>query len=577
MKKKIRKIRISLTIAGIVVILAGIFTILVQTKQINFNADEATPTATATISVSPASGQHNVGEEFDASITINGGGQNFTSFSANVAVTNLTIISLTEGPVTQWTTKPSSGSLSFAGGVAGQTNSIKVYTIRVKGDQAGSAGITISGGSVKQTDGYSITDIFSAASGGSFTITSPQSASTGTDSSSSSSPANNASTTNTTVNSKTNTSSNNANTTSTTATSTSATTNTAETAAPASSSTATATTETVVTTSQPTLPTLPSDQANFESAWKKYNTNNDLTLTLVSDNSGAKYDSKTKTLSGTKFKGISSPDTLIALYIFSNKIVKSTTSDTSGYWEITVPESLNTSVHTVYAIAVKDSKTTRATEKFDFNISDKGQVEKVTTAENTIISRAKSWLLDNWILILSSLAVIAVLGFLLYWFLEKRKLAQLQKDFMPKQENVQNITQDNTEKLSQEDELAPEQESSQDFTQNDPKITIGDEQFLSKEVNSENVIQEDTVNTLPENPAPKQENTISRQEDTKNPIQDNTEVIFHNESPQPKQEISQNITQDNAERIPHEEDLAPKQEDSENFTQDDPGIISHEK
>ncbi len=135
----------------------------------------AAASATATISASPASGSKTVGTSFNIAIVVDGGGQSFTSFSATVSTTNLTVLSLTKGSsVTQWITQPKleSGvaSLSFSGAVSGSATSVTVYTLSVQGTSTGAAAITISNGSVKTTDGYTVTNIFSSSTSGSYTI-----------------------------------------------------------------------------------------------------------------------------------------------------------------------------------------------------------------------------------------------------------------------------------------------------------------------------------------------------------------------------------------------------------------------
>lgn len=136
------------------------------------NVDNAKAASlTATISASPASGNHRVDEEFDIEIIADGGGQNITSFKANVLVSNLNVISLTQGPVSLWIANPSTASLSFYGGVTGTVGvaNIIVYTLRVKGIEVGNAGIIITNGHVYNF----MQDITPGVSGGVYTITAP--------------------------------------------------------------------------------------------------------------------------------------------------------------------------------------------------------------------------------------------------------------------------------------------------------------------------------------------------------------------------------------------------------------------
>jgi hypothetical protein len=163
---------LSLTIALTLVAAASMFAFL-RSGQADISADTTGTTATISATTS-ASDSQEIGQEFSVSIVVDGGGQSFTSFGASVSTSNLTVVSLTKGgSVSNWTTEPSASSLNFFGAVAGQTSNVTVYTIVVKGQNAGAASITISNGAVKSTDGYTITDIFGSAGNGSYTISSP--------------------------------------------------------------------------------------------------------------------------------------------------------------------------------------------------------------------------------------------------------------------------------------------------------------------------------------------------------------------------------------------------------------------
>lgn len=141
----------------------------------------AKASATATIAVSPSSGSHVAGAAFDVTISVSGGGQAFTTFGADVALSNLTIVDLNLGTgVSQCTTSPSKTSPSFYCGVAGSSNGVDVYTMSVKGTAEGAASITLTSGSVLQSDGYTNTEIFSSVTNGAYTITASSTSTTTT-------------------------------------------------------------------------------------------------------------------------------------------------------------------------------------------------------------------------------------------------------------------------------------------------------------------------------------------------------------------------------------------------------------
>lgn len=329
--------------------------------------------ASATISVSPASGTHEAGEEFIASIVINGGGQQFTSFSANVSVSNATVVSLSEGPVNQWISRPSTGSLNFSGGVAGQVASLTVYTITLRGNSAGTAGITVSGGSVRSTDGYTITDILASQSGASYSI---EAAPTPTPSVSANTPT--PAPTQTSAATPTPTPA---------PTPTSAAISTPTVAAktptptptPTSSSTPTPTptptnTPTPIPTPKATTApsltgvTLPNTETEAQQKWSEFPVEPSLTITVTVDTGAATADAQTNTLTGIKFFGTASPDSEVTLTVFSAKVVEVIKANSEGVWEITLKQPLNTGDHAVYLTSSKNGSTVRRQTPFLFTV-----------------------------------------------------------------------------------------------------------------------------------------------------------------------------------------------------------------
>ncbi|MCX6808128.1 MAG: Ig-like domain-containing protein [Candidatus Berkelbacteria bacterium] len=130
--------------------------------------------ATGTIVASPVSASHLIGEEFDVAIVANGGNQHLSVARANVAVSNLTVVSLSLNQDIQWITVggytiPSTSHLNFDGGITGAgVSSLTMYTMRVRGVAAGNASITLSNGRLVSSDSE---DVLSGVTNGSYTIT----------------------------------------------------------------------------------------------------------------------------------------------------------------------------------------------------------------------------------------------------------------------------------------------------------------------------------------------------------------------------------------------------------------------
>lgn len=194
--KKQAKSRTKLWLGGFVFVVALIIIAAIYMLSVGLNKSADTPGATASISTSPSSGTHAVGEEFNVAIVINGGGQEYTGFSATVGLTNLTATAIAvipdpedintspSGDFASWTPggKPTISKLSFSGAVKNsRTENITLYTLTVKANGAGSASINISNGVVNQvvngTDLFNI--IINPTSSGNYTIPYPNTPVTG--------------------------------------------------------------------------------------------------------------------------------------------------------------------------------------------------------------------------------------------------------------------------------------------------------------------------------------------------------------------------------------------------------------
>jgi hypothetical protein len=177
----------SITIISIIVALAAVFGtagyFILKDKNA-FKAD--VPSTVPTIKVTTTSPANvGVNDTITASVIVEGAGQNFTSFKATVSTTNLTVTGFTLDPgnvIKQWQATPSASSLSFFGGVYGQTTTtVTVYTITAKPVATGAASITITGGAIYQTDGFNVTNIMVNQTGATFNVQTSPTVSAGAD------------------------------------------------------------------------------------------------------------------------------------------------------------------------------------------------------------------------------------------------------------------------------------------------------------------------------------------------------------------------------------------------------------
>lgn len=115
-------------------------------------------------------------EQMTAKVIVDGDGQTFTSFKANIVLNNLSVVGdLSLGKdVTNWQTQPNSSSLDFFGGVQGKTNKITVYTLTLKTNTAGPASIVVTDGAIYQvqSDNMTVSDILASQTGANYTVSS---------------------------------------------------------------------------------------------------------------------------------------------------------------------------------------------------------------------------------------------------------------------------------------------------------------------------------------------------------------------------------------------------------------------
>lgn len=165
---KANKVLVTLLIILVAAVLAAIGYYYWQ-KESSPEAD-----TNPTIYVQSSKTAFGVGEQITASIIVDGGGQDYTSFQANVALTNLNVVSFTIGPsVQQWQTTPSASQLNFLGGVYNSTTSpITVYTLVLQAPAAGTASIALSNGAILQVaaDNVTVNNILQTTTGATYTV-----------------------------------------------------------------------------------------------------------------------------------------------------------------------------------------------------------------------------------------------------------------------------------------------------------------------------------------------------------------------------------------------------------------------
>lgn len=125
----------------------------------------------AVISISPQTGSYSSGNNFNASVIIDGGGTAFNAAKATVVISqNLSVQNLVLGDCDfAYVKTPEQASPSFAGVIlGGSSKKCTVYTLTLKGVSSGNASVFLSNASVKSYQGAS--EILLSLQNGSYTI-----------------------------------------------------------------------------------------------------------------------------------------------------------------------------------------------------------------------------------------------------------------------------------------------------------------------------------------------------------------------------------------------------------------------
>lgn len=129
-----------------------------------------------------------------------------------------------------------------------------------------------------------------------------------------------------------------------------------------------------------------------------------------------------------KFQGKAKPNTLVLLYVYSEPLVLSTTSDSNGDWSYALEDPLQPGNHEIYAVVDKGDGTYQRSSVFDFAIAKaeaspsnpKSYSLKLSTIQPTAKDTAKSSLLYIVGIIV---LVAAMLGVVAFVFMKKQKKA----------------------------------------------------------------------------------------------------------------------------------------------------------
>lgn len=168
-----------LTITLFLLFTVPAYLLLTQQSQ-DIRQQASSISKTGTVSVAPTTGTFKMGEEFVASILLNGNGDNFTAASGNVLVSgNLTIKNIVITPFTSGGCNfeftgdgkiPTYVDPSFKGIVPqGALPACTLYTLTLQGTSPGTATIAVKNGTMI---GLERNDMFSSVTDGIYTITS---------------------------------------------------------------------------------------------------------------------------------------------------------------------------------------------------------------------------------------------------------------------------------------------------------------------------------------------------------------------------------------------------------------------
>lgn len=135
----------------------------------------------ASLSLTPNTGVHSVGQTFTARVVVNTDGQTINAADGRFSVTSggLEIVSVNSGNsiFNLWTEEPSvsNGTVSFSGGApSGYTGRAgTLFTVTMRASSAGSKRVQWQSGSVLAADGRG-TNVLSGMNGGTYTVSAPQ-------------------------------------------------------------------------------------------------------------------------------------------------------------------------------------------------------------------------------------------------------------------------------------------------------------------------------------------------------------------------------------------------------------------
>jgi flagellar basal body-associated protein FliL len=119
-------------------------------------------------------------------------------------------------------------------------------------------------------------------------------------------------------------------------------------------------------------PNLTEDQ--FRVDWNGINNTSDFGFQLGYEPNDLTVGLDGNSLGGFSFSGNILPNTPISIYIFSDPIIKSTTSDSNGDWSIKVDEALPSGNHSVYGVMTTNDSVVRNSSVLTFSVDPEFKV-----------------------------------------------------------------------------------------------------------------------------------------------------------------------------------------------------------
>lgn len=446
-------------IYGIVLLVLALSVTLII---LSLNSKKGASTNSGTISASPSSGPYAVGEEFNISIIVSGGGQAYTGFSANISTTNLTVVGMpsvlqeaeTEeelnavpsGEFLAWTIGGdphySPLKLNFTGGVKNsRTADLTIYTLTVKAPAVGTASINISNGHIYHLNEQSEQiDIIQSMVSGSYTITEatitpPGDTDITTDAGDTTPGV--GSTTSTTNNTSTGTcydKKKNGNETGIDCGGSCKKCTVSGTTGVSSNTTGTTATSAPTETLVESLLKLP-EEASFKTKWETATTTTVFRIDATASDTAVVVDQDK--LTGVSFSGKALPGTKIDLFVFSEQQHYSAVADETYNWKILSDQPVSSDTHNAYTV-LTDKNTGnffRTETAFAFSVdAPNKRVQKIsteTTQASTDISKVATMEPEKSIFDNKTLLMIAVIVFVVivgaivgFFILRKKKLAK---------------------------------------------------------------------------------------------------------------------------------------------------------